>query len=324
MQSAPLPVVHVGYACTNRCVFCAQGEQRSRELHPLSSQVLAELQRLAETGSRSVAFVGGEPTLHSELPNWIGQARTAGFDQIVVQTNGRRLAYSAYARELAALGVTGVEISMAGPRADIHDYHTRVPGSFRQTMRGILSARSAGLRVSSVLVITRSNFRHLTEHVALAGQQGVHALLLSVAARRGSARADFGRVVPRAEAVAHEVRPAAELGGQLGLSLFAQRLPPCLIPQLSPTPLELLGPSFMELPHGHGPPCQQCTWLGWCPGLEAAYAAHYGFDELEPVTENDSAAIDRARERAAPWAASFAGLGPTEPLEPEAAAPERG
>lgn len=314
MPSAPLPVVHVGYACTNRCVFCAQGEQRSRAADPGSSHVEEALRRLAETGARAVALVGGEPTLHAELPSWIERARQAGFEQIVVQTNGRRLAYSAYARELAAAGVTSVEISTAGPRADIHDFHTRVPGSFRQTLRGMRSARSAGLRVSATLVITRSNFRHLGEHVALAAQQGAHALLLSLAVPRGSAQSSFARVVPRIEAVTHEIRPATELANQLGLPLFARGLPACSMPELVPMPLELLGPRWTELPHVQGPPCRACAWQSWCAGLEAAYADRYGFDELDPVAEDDPSVTARAREQAATVTADFAGLGPVEPL----------
>ncbi len=314
LRSAPLPVVHVGFACTNRCVFCAQGDLRSREPGVDGSQVVAELERLARAGARAVAFVGGEPTLHAELPSWVDRARQASFAEIVVQTNGRRLAYAAYARELAARGATGVEISMAGPRADIHDYHTRVPGSFRQTVRGVRSARSAGMRVSATLVVTRSNFRHLGEHVTLAAQTGVQALLLSVARARGSAHAELGRLVPRVESIAHDLRPAAELGKQLGLPLFVRGVPACSIPGLLPTPLELLSPSWVELPHAHGPPCQACAWQSWCPGLEAVYANRYGFDELSPVLEDDPAAIDLAREHAVPQVTRFAGLGPTEPL----------
>ena len=312
MRSAPVPAVHVGYACTNRCVFCAQGELRAEDAG--SGPVEAELERLAESGARSVAFVGGEPTLHAELPSWIARARRASFTQIVVQTNGRRLAYPAYAHELATTGVTAVEISMAGPRADVHDYHTRVPGSFRQTVRGARSAASAGMRVSSTLVLTRSNFRHLSEQVTLAAQLGARALLLAVAAPRGSAYADFGRVVPRVESVAHELRSAAELGRKSSFPLFTRGLPACLIPGLDLTPLELLGPSWVELPHVQGPPCEACALRSTCPGLETAYADRYGFSELRPVEKADPDAFTRAREQAAPVATDFAGLGPTEPI----------
>ena len=314
MQSAPAPVVHVGYACTNRCVFCAQGEQRSREPGQNNGRVESDLRCLAESGARSAAFVGGEPTLHDALPSWISKARTAGFEQIVVQTNGRRLAYPAYAQELAKTGVTGVEISMAGPREDIHDYHTRVPGSFRQTLRGMRSANGAGMRVSATLVITRSNFRHLGEHVALIARQGVSALLLSLAAARGSAHADLGRIVPRVQSVAHELAAAAELARQLGLPMFVSGLPACLVPGLSPMPLELLGPSWVELPHVQGQACQSCAWRDSCPGLETAYATRYGVTEVDPLAAGDPAAVTGAREQVASVVADFAGLGPVEPL----------
>src|SRR5262245_14709106 len=44
-----------------------------------------------------VAFVGGEPTIWDELPAWIRAAGERDPASILVQTNGRRLAYRAFA-----------------------------------------------------------------------------------------------------------------------------------------------------------------------------------------------------------------------------------
>ena len=98
-------VVALGFACNNACIFCAQGDLRSRGAEIDEAPIAAELASIQP--GEIVAFVGGEPTLAARLPDWIEEASRRGAARVVVQTNGRRLAYRAYARELASVGKSG-------------------------------------------------------------------------------------------------------------------------------------------------------------------------------------------------------------------------
>ena len=62
--------LQVGTRCDNRCEFCAQA---GLELGP-PSDIDALLER-ARADADELTFVGGEPTLHAELPRWIERAR---------------------------------------------------------------------------------------------------------------------------------------------------------------------------------------------------------------------------------------------------------
>jgi hypothetical protein len=93
-----------------------------------------------------VDFVGGEPTIHDELQEAIGLARRIGFERIGLQTNGRRLAYRSYTELLVTAGLTHVDVSLHGPTAPVHEFHTTVEGSFQQTVAGGTESAGSGPR----------------------------------------------------------------------------------------------------------------------------------------------------------------------------------
>jgi len=210
-------VVHLGYACNNACVFCAQGQLRAGRAAPAEepSARVAEL-----TPGSAVAFVGGEPTLDERLPDWIRVADERGAPRIIVQTNGRRLAYRSYAALLrGASPRLRLDVSLHGSTAPMHDYHTSAAGSFAQTVTGTRHAREVGLPFAITTVITRSNFRHLTEIVRLAGALGARAVRLLPAARHGSAARAADRVIPALELVAPHLARAVAEARAMGLAL---------------------------------------------------------------------------------------------------------
>ncbi len=209
-------VVHTGYACNNRCIFCAQGDLRSSQAPPSDQDVRDSLEQV----STMLVFAGGEPTLRDELPGWVEEARRGGSRRVVVQTNARRLAYRAYAATLARSGVHALDISLQGARAEIHDHHTRAPGSFNQTVAGITSALNERLEVGITTVITRSNFRHLDELVRRAAGMKIRRLHLSFARPLGGALRLRPRVVPLPEMVAPYLKAAGEQAGLSGVSLL--------------------------------------------------------------------------------------------------------
>ncbi len=211
--------IRVGFACDNACVFCAQGSLRDARPEPSPvRQALSEV----EAGDH-VAFVGGEPLLAPDLPDWIAEAERRGAARVLVQTNGRLLARPVIARALAASSKRlSLEVSLHGSTALMHDYHTGVPGSFVQTGRGLFAARSAGLPVAVGTVVTRSNFRHLADLVRLAHSLGARSHLLALAEPSGRAAAERDRVVPAAALVAPHLRAALAEGARLGLEVVTE------------------------------------------------------------------------------------------------------
>jgi MoaA/NifB/PqqE/SkfB family radical SAM enzyme len=210
--------ISLGTLCNNACIFCAQGDLRANESGP--RPVAEEIARIVQ--GEIVAFQGGEPTLFEELVGWIRDADARGARRIIVQTNGRRLAYRAYARALRDASLRLVlDVSLHGATEPMHDYHTQTPGSFRQTVIGVRHARAEGIEVGVTAVITRSNYRHLLEIVSLARGAGATAVHLAGAERQGSAARASDRVLPPSELVRpHWARAVAE-AERLGVAWLA-------------------------------------------------------------------------------------------------------
>ncbi len=286
--------MHTGYACNNRCVFCAQGALRASEEPPSGANILGALGGM----DRPVVFAGGEPTLRQGLVDWIRVARRAGEGPVVLQTNGRRLAYRAYTASLAEAGASAVDVSLHGPTAQIHDHHTQTPGSFQQTVAGIGAARAAGLEVGISAVITRSNFRHLSQLVRRCVRLGVTRLRLAPARACGEAAALLPRVVPRLALARPHLQAAGEVAASSGARLMVAGVPPCLLRdeprgRLLPGLVVSSGEPRDPLPGA----CGGCALAQSCAGVDPGYLARYGDHELSPLRSDQARRGDRGAGR---------------------------
>jgi len=204
--------IALGLTCNNACVFCAQGELSAQR--PGRPEVRLD----AIEPNDVVAFVGGEPTLDEELPALVRGADARGARRIIVQTNGRRFAYRAYARVMReASDKLGLDISLHGSTAAMHDYHTQTAGSFQQTALGIRNARAEGIDVGVTIVVTRSNYRHLVEVVHLVRGLGAKAIKFVLAERFGRAVEAADRVVAPLELVEPHLTRAVREAARFGL-----------------------------------------------------------------------------------------------------------
>lgn len=224
-----MEAVRLGFRCNNACAFCAQGRLRTGDSPADADAVRARIVDACAAGDE-LAFVGGEPTLDDALPDWVRAARAAGARWILVQTNGRRLAYASWARELASAGVDALEVSLQGSTAPMHDWHTGVDGSFVQTVRGIGHARAAGIAVAVSTVITRSNFRHLAEIARVAHARGADAIRFASIVPAGRARDAAAGLVPAPDLVRPHLAAAVRVARALGVTPSAPgvAVPPAL------------------------------------------------------------------------------------------------
>jgi MoaA/NifB/PqqE/SkfB family radical SAM enzyme len=214
----PVRAIMVGFACNNACVFCAQGDARRARPAAADDAIARALD--AVMPGEVVAFQGGEPTLFAELPAWIRAADARGAARIVVQTNGRRLAYPAFARALReASPKVALDVALQGSTAAMHDWHTGVIGSFAQTVQGLRHARAERIPAGITVVVTRSNFRHLAEIARVAHVSGVVAIHFAPVEPFGRAARDAARLAPAAEMVAPYLQRAATEARQLGLQV---------------------------------------------------------------------------------------------------------
>jgi hypothetical protein len=251
-------------ACNNRCVFCAQ-----RGLDAMTEAV-------DEDDATRVVFHGGEPTVLDDLPARVAAARASGADAVLLQTNGRRLAYSAYLGELVDAGLTHVDVSLHGPEPAIHDYHTQIEGSFKQTVRGLLNVQETPLEVALTTVVTRSNFRHLGALGRLVRKLTVPSWNLSAARAFGAAADDRSAIPPRLGMLPTQLVDA--IRNSHGVELTFSGLPPCVVPSAAAVCFDFTDPRG----HAHAAPCAHCALSSSCPGPASRYDDVAAATDLAP------------------------------------------
>ena len=215
-------LIRTGYTCNNACRFCAQGDQRDT-LGDLDDAMVRE--RIAEAladGTPPVVFAGGEVTVRPELAEWIRLAAEGGARKVIVQTNGRMLAYHTYVQELVDAGCDIFAVALQGATAACHDWLTQAPGSFKQAILGIRNVRDAGATAWVNTVITRSNFRHLPEIVTRGHGLGVSTFRFVWPEARGHCDTNAARLIPQPELVGPFIEKAHALGSRFGRRILVE------------------------------------------------------------------------------------------------------
>lgn len=204
--------IHVltGASCNNNCVFCMEEDRAERSA--VNAQTTDEVVRFIlgrNRGCEEVCFTSGEPTLNPRLPAWARWAREHGVRRISVMTNGRALAYEAYARRLVVAGMNRFYVSIHGHEPGLHQVLTRTPGSFEQTVAGIDNVarmKGMGVELHTSTVLTKRNLPHLSEIYSFLRSHGADQVVFNVMQANGRAHTHFDILFPRYTEVARRAK----------------------------------------------------------------------------------------------------------------------
>ena len=84
-----------------------------------------------------IQFSGGEPTIHPQLPEMIQAAKDRGIRQVMINTNGVRLARDdRFLAQMAGPGPSGVFPVRWAPRGDLPDHPGRAPAGHQDARPG--------------------------------------------------------------------------------------------------------------------------------------------------------------------------------------------
>jgi len=158
----PIPL-HVIYEVTHRCnLSCEYCDRHTPLPNELSfedaSRIIDEFVRLGMVG---MTLDGGEPLVRQDIDKMIDKLHSTG-TQITINTNGILIPQKLDSVRKAML----IYVSLDGPEP----YHDcmRGPGSYRRAIRGIRTARDAGIEVKLRCTLNRHNLASVPELVRLA------------------------------------------------------------------------------------------------------------------------------------------------------------
>ena len=291
-----------GFLCNNRCRFCVQGDKRTQYGDISTSQLLQRLTEGRQYADQLV-LTGGEVTIKKDFLNLVREAKTLGYAHIQIQTNGRMFSDPGFCEAAIAAGAGDFSLALHGHLPELHDYLTRSPGSFYQTVKGIKNLKKFGKWVGTNSVINRSNYRHLPDLARLLVYLQVDQFQLAFIHGTGSVTAAFRQLVPRYQAIEPYVKRALDLGLKAGKTVMTEAIPYCfmegyhaciaekIIPQTRIFDIRVID-DYTDYRRNQGKskglPCGRCRHTQICEGPWKEYPENYGWSEFIPCTASES------------------------------------
>lgn len=124
MANACTMVMNVTRRCNLKCPVCF-ASSKMETAHELDLETIGRMyERVLEvTGLPTIQLSGGEPTVRDDLPEIVALGKQIGFQHIMVNSNGVRIAKDRdYVRRLAEAGVGTIYLQFDGVTDDVYRY----------------------------------------------------------------------------------------------------------------------------------------------------------------------------------------------------------
>ena len=165
-------LIEVTHRCNLKCTHCYLDlADRSAIPKELSLEEIKDiLDQLADAGTFSVIFTGGEVFLRKDFLDMVAYARSKNIS-VRILTNGT-LITERIANALQELSPTSVEISVLGGNRDTHEQITAIPKSYNRAISALKLLRERGIHTVMKTPLMKQNVREYQEIKALAEELG--------------------------------------------------------------------------------------------------------------------------------------------------------
>lgn len=173
---------HLLTACNLSCVHCYINKEQHGTA-TLAGQTIADWLKLfcRPDKQTNVIFLGGEPTLHPELPFAVQTAKELGYHSITIDTNG--FLHHDFLNRISPRDAV-ISFSLDGPDPASND-PIRGPGVFTTCTGNIGKAVRAGFEVSVICTVSSLNIDRLAAMPALLEELGVKNFFIQIIGLRG-------------------------------------------------------------------------------------------------------------------------------------------
>jgi MoaA/NifB/PqqE/SkfB family radical SAM enzyme len=286
--------------CRQNCRFCSN-PPTGIDLEEAEMRGLID--DLAGMGYDGVILTGGEPSLSPLLFPALAYAREKGLYSRMI-TNGQHLADPAFFRKCVDAGLTHIHVSLHSYRPEVHDFITRLPGSWEAIRRTLGMVPEMGITADINCVINAYNADHLHENVIWLCDRFPYLrhFVWNNMDPDGNRAEDNPDCVPRHYEFQVSLELAMEYLHRTGRTFRAERVPLCYMRRFAWASTEtrkivkeeercirfLDKKGFvhqLEFLHGKGAACEACSFDPICAGM-FSMAKTFDERELSPVFED--------------------------------------
>ena len=284
------------YRCNLRCIGCHACHDTGERLS--TEQAVGILRDGRARGIESLWIGGGEPTLRDDVLTLVKTARKLGYERVLLQTNGMRLAYPAYLTALVDARVTDVSVNVKSLRAEVHN---RLSGDGEGRSHALLLDALFGLakcdvRVAADVLVTKTTMIDLAETVTFFAARGVSRFVLWLLSAADVAEPLVDAEIPRIAHLVPHLEAAVRAAQAARVEIVSLHTPPCTLPAAlrpvfapaSELALLVVGPDARAFALEDSPfeggaytaQCDACAERARCGGPRADYVRIHGAGEF--------------------------------------------
>lgn len=178
VPGAPFQIVwNITKACNFKCIHCYENAGKKADDELTTDEIIEGIDKLSRLGVASIAFSGGEPTVHPGIIDLIKHASEDGM-YVSMATNGFKTAKIERAKEFADAGLLFVQISLDGLNPETHDNFRGVPNSWNRAVQSIKNFLGLGVFVEVSTTVTQENYDEIPGMIDFMRELGVEWFML--------------------------------------------------------------------------------------------------------------------------------------------------
>ena len=280
-QSSNHNAIMVTNQCNSNCIICPQPSCNDpKDLHINNMRML---RLISNHTIKNIGLTGGEPTVHLERCIDIIKECKKRFPKasIAILTNGRLLSMDNILK-LLSVGHPNLMfcIPIYADNSFIHDFITRCPGSFSDTLNSIQNLAILKQKIELRIVITKQNYQRLkniSEYIFRNFPFCVHIAFMGMEIC-GFADSNKDEVWIDPHQYITELCEAVRHLHQRNMNVSLYNIPLCLIPQ---NYWRFAADSISDWKKGYSKTCDKCIVKTSCPGLFTT--SHVQSNYIKPI-----------------------------------------
>ncbi|MBF0100051.1 MAG: radical SAM protein [Desulfobacterales bacterium] len=175
---------HILTACNLSCSHCYINKKQHGEGKLPLETIIAWLSWFKPSQKKTnLVLLGGEPSLHPDLPKIVEKARELSFRSITIDTNG--FLFHDLLNKTNPNHVDLLNFSLDGATAKTNDM-IRGEGSYKTCILGIQNAIKKGFQTGIIYTVSRNNFAELKDMVPIVESLGVDRFFIQIIGLRGN------------------------------------------------------------------------------------------------------------------------------------------
>lgn len=174
-----LATIVLNSSCNQSCVWCYNMTKWHNSLQMTKGTFDIVLTKLVEEGCQKLIFVGGEPTIHPQLPQFILRALETGISKVWIVSNGYLIPKDFFSVLEGCQSNVIVNVSIHGSNKAIHDKLTQKQGGFDAIVSNIGTYQRYGFSVNAQTTLCRSNQNDILNILTFIAGFNINNILIS-------------------------------------------------------------------------------------------------------------------------------------------------